>query len=79
MNPSVDGDALRFQLERPDGTVAELTLRLATTESVLKMQVDFCGSISEETPEVSGGDDVRSIADNTGDRVDRCVAGEGHG
>jgi DNA-binding winged helix-turn-helix (wHTH) protein len=66
VNPSSDRDALRLQLVRPDGTVAELTLKLATTEGVLKMQVDFCGSISEQTPEFSGGDGVRFIADNIG-------------
>src|SRR5262249_33769332 len=66
VNPSVDEDALRFQLERPDGTVAELSLRLATTDSALKMQVDFGGPISEETPQVSGGGGVRSVAENTG-------------
>jgi DNA-binding winged helix-turn-helix (wHTH) protein len=77
VNPSFDGDALRFQLERSDGTVAELTLRLATTESTFKMQVDLCGLISEEAPQVSGGERCRSIADNTGNRVARCIAGEG--
>jgi len=77
VNPSFDGAALRFRLERPDGAVAELTLRLATTESALKMQVDFGGSISEQRPQVSGRSGVRSIAENTGNRA-RCVAGEGH-
>jgi DNA-binding winged helix-turn-helix (wHTH) protein len=79
VNPTFDGDALRFQLERPDGTVAELTLRLTTTEGALKMQSDFCRSISDETPQVSGGGGVRPIADKALNGVGSCDFGEAPG
>jgi DNA-binding winged helix-turn-helix (wHTH) protein len=48
-NPRFDGDALRFEVRRPGGEPAELTLRLTTTnEGALNMRLDLCGAVSEE-------------------------------
>jgi DNA-binding winged helix-turn-helix (wHTH) protein len=49
-----DGAALRFQLPRGNGELAELSLRLTTTqEGALNMQIEFSGVRSEQVPRIS--------------------------
>jgi len=53
VNPRFDRDALRFQVRRPGGELAELLLSLTTTsEGALNMRLDFAGAGSEEGRQV---------------------------
>ena len=54
-----DGEALRFQVRRPDGNLAEFSLRLTTSqEGGLNMRLDFCGAGSDEGHQLSGRGEV---------------------
>ena len=58
-NPRFDGDALRFQVQRPGGQPADIVLRLTTTkEGALNMRLDFCNAGSAEGRRPSGGGKV---------------------
>lgn len=53
-SPGLDGNALRFQLQRPNGESAEVSLRLTTTkEGALNMRLDFSGVGSSQVRQVS--------------------------
>jgi DNA-binding winged helix-turn-helix (wHTH) protein len=48
VNPGFEVGALRLQVQRPDGELAEFSLRFTTTEGALNLRLDFCAAASEE-------------------------------